>query len=59
MKVAIYVRVSTADQNQELQLGELQDYATRHQWEIRGIGINDGRAVLQGFERKTDHRESV
>jgi putative DNA-invertase from lambdoid prophage Rac len=34
MKVAIYVRVSTADQNQELQLRELQDYATRHQWEI-------------------------
>ena len=34
MKVAIYVRVSTADQNQELQLRELQDYAIRHQWEI-------------------------
>jgi hypothetical protein len=31
MKVAIYVRVSTVDQNQELQLRELQDYATRHQ----------------------------
>ena len=37
MKVAIYVRVSTADQNQELQLRELQDYATRHQWEIAQI----------------------
>jgi hypothetical protein len=34
VKVAIYVRVSTADQNQELQLRELQEYATRHQWEI-------------------------
>jgi DNA invertase Pin-like site-specific DNA recombinase len=30
MKVAIYVRVSTPDQNQELQLRELEDYATRH-----------------------------
>src|SRR4030088_2084520 len=34
MKLAIYVRVSTADQNQELQLRELHDYAARHQWEI-------------------------
>ena len=37
MKVAIYVRVSTADQNQELQLRELQDYAARHQWEVGQI----------------------
>ena len=34
MKVAIYVRVSTLDQNHELQLRELQEYAARHQWEI-------------------------
>src|SRR4051812_45057078 len=32
MKIAIYVRVSTTDQNQELQLRELQEYAARHQW---------------------------
>jgi len=37
MKVAIYFRVSTADQNQDLQLRELQDYATRHQWEITQV----------------------
>ena len=37
MNVAIYVRVSTADQNQELQLRELQEYATRHQWEIATV----------------------
>jgi len=37
MKIAIYVRVSTADQNQDLQLRELQDYAARHQWEISQV----------------------
>ena len=34
MRVGLYLRVSTADQNQELQLRELQEYAARHQWEI-------------------------
>ena len=34
MKAAIYTRVSTADQNPELQLREIQDYATRQGWEI-------------------------
>jgi DNA invertase Pin-like site-specific DNA recombinase len=28
MRVGLYLRVSTADQNQELQLRELQKYAT-------------------------------
>jgi DNA invertase Pin-like site-specific DNA recombinase len=37
VQVAIYVRVNTADQNQELQLRELQDYANRHQWEIAQV----------------------
>ena len=31
---AIYVRVSTADQNSELQLRELQEYAARQGWSI-------------------------
>ena len=34
MKAAIYVRVSTADQNSELQLRELREYANRQSWEI-------------------------
>ena len=37
MKAAIYTRytrVSTADQNPELQLREIQDYASRQGWEI-------------------------
>jgi len=34
---AIYMRVSTADQNPELQLGEIQDYATRQAWHVIDI----------------------
>jgi len=34
MKAAIYARVSTADQNSELQLREIQDFANRQGWEI-------------------------
>ena len=34
MQVAIYARVSTADQNHELQIRELEDYAARHGWTI-------------------------
>jgi DNA invertase Pin-like site-specific DNA recombinase len=33
-RAAIYARVSTADQNSELQLREIQDYASRQGWEI-------------------------
>jgi DNA invertase Pin-like site-specific DNA recombinase len=34
LRAAIYTRVSTADQNSELQLRELQEYAARQGWEI-------------------------
>ena len=34
MRAVVYVRVSTADQNSELQLRDLQDYANRQGWEI-------------------------
>ena len=33
-RVAIYARVSTADQNPELQLREIQDYADRQGWQV-------------------------
>jgi putative DNA-invertase from lambdoid prophage Rac len=33
MKTAIYARVSTTDQNCELQLGELREYVARRGWE--------------------------
>lgn len=35
MKIAIYVRIGTADQNQEPQIREFQEYAARRQWENR------------------------
>jgi putative DNA-invertase from lambdoid prophage Rac len=33
-RAAVYARVSTADQNPELQLREIQDYATRQGWQV-------------------------
>jgi DNA invertase Pin-like site-specific DNA recombinase len=34
MKAALYIRVSTSDQNAELQVRELRAYAEHHGWEI-------------------------
>jgi DNA invertase Pin-like site-specific DNA recombinase len=34
MRAAIYTRVSTTDQNPELQLREIEDFATRQGWEV-------------------------
>lgn len=34
MRAATYTRVSTSEQNPELQLREIQDYASRQGWEI-------------------------
>jgi putative DNA-invertase from lambdoid prophage Rac len=37
LRVALYVRVSTAEQNSELQLRELTEYADRYGWQIVGV----------------------
>jgi DNA invertase Pin-like site-specific DNA recombinase len=37
MKTVIYTRVSTADQNCELQLSELRQFANRHGWNIVNV----------------------
>jgi DNA invertase Pin-like site-specific DNA recombinase len=42
MKAAIYARVSTSDQNCELQLGELREYIVRHGWEDAGEYVDTG-----------------
>jgi putative DNA-invertase from lambdoid prophage Rac len=42
MRVAIYARVSTSDQNCELQLGELREYCARRGWEIAGEYVDTG-----------------
>jgi len=44
MKTALYARVSTADQNCEMQLRELREYAGRRGWEIAGEYIDTGFA---------------
>jgi putative DNA-invertase from lambdoid prophage Rac len=36
VRAAIYTRMSTAVQNSELQLREIQDYANRQGWQIVG-----------------------
>jgi DNA invertase Pin-like site-specific DNA recombinase len=35
MNCAIYARVSTTDQNCEMQLRELREYCQRRDWQIR------------------------
>jgi putative DNA-invertase from lambdoid prophage Rac len=37
LRVALYVRVSTVEQNSELQLRELREYTERQGWQIVGI----------------------
>lgn len=42
VRCAIYARVSTADQNCEMQLRELRDYCQRRGWEIAGEYVDTG-----------------
>jgi len=42
MKTAIYARVSTSDQNCEIQLVELRDYVARRGWEIAAEYVDAG-----------------
>lgn len=42
MKAAIYARVSTTDQNCEMQLRELREYASRRGWDIAGEYVDTG-----------------
>ena len=41
-RAAIYARVSTADQNCDLQLRELREYAARRGWELAGEYVDTG-----------------
>ena len=55
MKAAIYARVSTTDQNCEMQLTELREYIVRHGWENAGeyvdTGWSGGKASRPEFDR--------
>ena len=42
MKAAIYARVSTTDQNCELQLNAVREYLARHGWENAGEYVDEG-----------------
>ena len=42
MRVALYARVSTQDQNTNLQLVALREYAARRAWEIAGEFVDHG-----------------
>ena len=42
LRVAIYARVSTADQDCGLQLRELREYAARRGWEVAGEYVDTG-----------------
>jgi predicted site-specific integrase-resolvase len=56
LQVAIYARVSTTDQNCEMQLHEIQDYADRQGWEIVETyqdTISGAKASRPGLNRLT------
>ena len=42
MRAALYARVSTSDQNCEMQLRELRQYAAARNWEIAGEYVDAG-----------------
>ena len=42
MRAAIYARVSTTDQNCEMQLRELREYCQRRNWHIVGEYVDKG-----------------
>ena len=42
MRAAIYARVSTTDQNCEVQLAELREYVSRRGWELAGEYVDTG-----------------
>jgi len=53
-KAAVYARVSTAEQNSDLQLREIQDYANRQGWEIAETyqdTISGAKASRPGLNR--------
>ena len=42
MRIALYARVSTADQSCEMQLRELRDYAARRGWQVFAEYVDAG-----------------
>src|SRR5262245_59376448 len=61
MRAAVYVRVSTADQNADLQVRELQEYAERHGWEIAEVyrDVISGEVQSPGSQSADGRRNDV
>lgn len=53
MKVGLYARVSTSDQNCEMQLAELREYCKARKWDVVGEYVDTG------FSGKNAERPSV
>jgi putative DNA-invertase from lambdoid prophage Rac len=54
MKAAIYARVSTADQHNEIQIRELTEYADRRIWEVASVyqdTMSGAKAKRPGLDR--------
>ena len=54
MKAAIYARVSTADQHNEIQVRELTEYVQRRGWELAGVyqdQISGAKASRPGLDK--------
>jgi DNA invertase Pin-like site-specific DNA recombinase len=54
IRVALYCRVSTSDQNCELQLRELRDYVSRRGWTISGEFIDHGASGAKNSRPELD-----
>ena len=49
MKIGIYARVSTTDQDCSQQLQQLREYAAARGWQIEGEYIDNGHSGEQGY----------
>ena len=54
MKAAIYARVSTTDQNCDLQLDAVREYIARHGWENAGEYVDEGWSGAKASRPKFD-----
>jgi DNA invertase Pin-like site-specific DNA recombinase len=57
MRAAVYARVSTSDQKNAIQIGELTDYVQRRGWELAGVyedQMSGARASRPGLDRLMD-----
>src|ERR1700689_1159349 len=59
MIIAIYARVSTADQSCEMQLRELRQYVAKRGWEVFAEYVDTGFSGAQASRPRPDHPAAV